>query len=149
MRGIKNFVDRTTSLHNIKIEFITTLRDERYDSNIEVIIYRVVCELINNSLKHSGGTKISITLKHDNDHIKLDYSDNGCGFVPEQTGDAGMGLSNIRSRVESLGGKLRLVSSRGAGMEAHITVPTTTKIGQMSKRDIRRLKIKERNGEKS
>ena len=149
MRGIKNFVDRTTSLHDINIDFTTTLRDERYDSNIEVIIYRVVCELINNSLKHSGGTKITISLTQENDHIKLDYSDNGCGFAPEHTGDTGMGLSNIRSRVQSLGGKLRLESSRGAGMKAHITVPTTTKIGQMSKRDIRRLKIKERNGEKS
>lgn len=149
MRGIKNFVDRTTTLHNIDIEFNTSLRSERFDSNIEVIIYRVVCELINNSLKHSQCTKISISLKYDNDHIKLDYSDNGCGFVAEEVGDSGMGLSNIRSRVQSLGGKLRIVSSKGKGMSAHILVSTSTNSRQMSRRDIRRLKIKEKNGEKS
>lgn len=149
MRGIKNFVDRTTSLHAIDIEFSTSLRDQRFDSNIEVIIYRVVCELINNSLKHSQCTKISISLMYDNDHIKLDYSDNGCGFVAEEVGDSGMGLSNIRSRVQSLGGKLRIVSSKGKGMSAHILVSTSTNTRQMSRRDIRRLKIKEKNGEKS
>ncbi|MBR5132863.1 MAG: sensor histidine kinase [Alistipes sp.] len=149
MRGIKNFVDRTTTLHNIEIEFKTTLGDQRFDSNIEVIIYRVVCELINNSLKHSNGTKITITLTHKLDRITLDYSDNGCGFAIDEVGDSGMGLSNIRSRVQSLGGKFRLASGKGEGMSAHITVSTSTKMLQMSKRDIRRLKIRERNGEKS
>ena len=149
MRGIKNFVDRTRSLHNVDIEFRTTLRDERYDSNIEVIVYRVICELINNSLKHSGCTKINLSLKHHNDRLTLDYSDNGCGFLPSEVSDSGMGLSNIRSRVQSLGGKLRLLSSKGEGMSAHINISTTTTKLQMSKRDLRRLKIKERNGEKN
>lgn len=149
MRGIKNFVDRTRSLHNVDIEFRTSLRDERYDSNIEVIVYRVICELINNSLKHSGCTKINLSLKHHNDRLTLDYSDNGCGFQPNEVSDSGMGLSNIRSRVQSLGGKLRLVSSKGEGMSAHINISTTTTKLQMSKRDLRRLKIKERNGEKN
>ena len=149
MRGIKNFVDRTRSLHNVDIEFRTSLRDERYDSNIEVIVYRVICELINNSLKHSGCTKINLSLKHHNDRLTLDYSDNGCGFQPSEVSDSGMGLSNIRSRVQSLGGKLRLLSSKGEGMSAHINISTTTTKLQMSKRDLRRLKIKERNGEKN
>ena len=149
MRGIKNFVDRTRSLHNVDIEFRTSLRDERYDSNIEVIVYRVICELINNSLKHSGCTKINLSLKHHNDRLTLDYSDNGCGFLPSEVSDSGMGLSNIRSRVQSLGGKLRLLSSKGEGMSAHINISTTTTKLQMSKRDLRRLKIKERNGEKN
>lgn len=149
MRGIKNFVDRTRSLHNVDIEFRTSLRDERYDSNIEVIVYRVICELINNSLKHSGCTKINLSLKHHNDRLTIDYSDNGCGFLPSEVSDSGMGLSNIRSRVQSLGGKLRLVSSKGEGMSAHINISTTTTKLQMSKRDLRRLKIKERNGEKN
>ena len=149
MRGIKNFVDRTRSLHDIDIEFKTSLADRRFDSNIEVIIYRVVCELINNSLKHSGGSKICIELKENNNHITLDYSDNGCGFITEEVSDSGMGLSNIRSRVQSLGGKFRLTSRKGEGMSAHIVVSTSTKMLQMSQRDIRRLKIMERNGEKS
>jgi signal transduction histidine kinase len=92
---------------------------------------------------------VCITLNHDNNHIKLDYSDNGCGFSTEEIGDSGMGISNIRSRVQSLGGKLRLESSRGNGMSAHIKVSTSTTTRQMSRRDIRRQKIKEKNGEKS
>lgn len=149
MRGIKNFVDRTTSLHDVKIDFKTTLRDQRFDSNIEVIIYRVVCELINNSLKHSGCSEIELSLNHNNDNLTLDYSDNGCGFDTSNVEDSGMGLSNIRSRVQSLSGKFRLTSSKGEGTKAHIVVSTTTKMLQLSNRELRRIKIKERNGEKS
>ena len=43
--------------------FTTPLKDERYDSNIEVILYRVACELINNSLKHASASEISIALR--------------------------------------------------------------------------------------
>lgn len=149
MRGIKNFVDRTTALHDVKIEFKTTLRDQRLDSNVEVIIYRVVCELINNSLKHSGCSEITLNISHSNDSLTLDYTDNGCGFVPNDVEDSGMGLSNIRSRVQSLGGKFRLISNKGEGTKAHIVVSTTTKMLQLSNRELRRIKIKERNGEKS
>lgn len=149
MRGIKNFVDRTTVLHDVKIDFRTTLRDERFDSNIEVIIYRVICELINNSLKHSGCSEIVIELKSVGSDLVVDYSDNGCGFVLSEIPDHGMGISNIRSRVQSLGGKLRLKSSKGEGMSAKITISTNSTILQLSRRQLRRLKIKERYGEKS
>lgn len=149
MRGIKNFVDRTAMLHDVKIDFRTSLRDERFDSNIEVIIYRVVCELINNSLKHSGCSQIIIELKSIGSNLIVDYSDNGCGFVIGEITDSGMGISNIRSRVQSLGGKLRLESSKGRGMSAKITISTSSTMLQMSKRQLRRLKIRERNGEKS
>lgn len=149
MRGIKNFVDRTTSLHDINIHFTTTLRDQRYDSNIEVIIYRVVCELINNSLKHSECSDIELNITHNNEKIYILYSDNGCGFAPSEVADSGMGLSNIRSRIQSLGGKLKIESGRGEGMKAYITIQTSSTMLQMSKRELRRLKIKERNGEKN
>ena len=134
----------------LAVEFIIIgLGDERFDSNIEVIIYRVACELINNSLKHSGCSEIELSLNHDNDNLTLDYSDNGCGFDTSNVDDSGMGLSNIRSRVQSLSGKFRLTSSKGEGTKAHIVVSTTTKMLQLSNRELRRIKIKERNGEKS
>ena len=51
-RGIQNFISRSAALHSVRIRFTTNLRAERFDTDIEVILYRVVCELINNSLKH-------------------------------------------------------------------------------------------------
>ena len=121
-RGVQNFIDRTRSLHDVKLSYVTNLGKERYDADIEVIVYRVVCELVTNSLKHSGCSEIRLSLMGVGDVLKLEYSDNGRGFDPQAMMDCGMGLSNIKSRVNSLNGEIDMISSRGKGMRATIKV---------------------------
>ena len=121
-RGIQNFIDRSQSLHNVKISYATNLRGERYDSDIEVIMYRVVCELITNSLKHSGCSEIRLSLTSGGDMLELQYTDNGRGFNPQSMMDCGMGLSNINSRVNSLNGEFEVTSTKGRGMRASVKV---------------------------
>lgn len=123
-RGINNFVERIVTIHNVDITFRTKLRTERFDPNVEVILYRVTCELINNSLKHSGCTAIDVELTLQANRLRLNYIDNGCGFSISDAAERGMGLSNIRSRVSSLGGHLSLESEEGHGMRAFIEVAT-------------------------
>lgn len=148
-RGIKNFVDRTAALHDVKIEFTTPLRDQRFDSNIEVIIYRVICELINNSLKHSSCTTINISLTLNNGRIAVVYSDNGCGFSYKESLNSGMGLSNMKSRISSLGGSLRFNSKPGSGMSAHFEVSENGNMPQPAKHKQRRTKRLHRYGKKN
>jgi signal transduction histidine kinase len=121
-QAIRNFTSRCEAMHSVAINFSTTLGKERFDDNVEVVVYRVACELINNSLRHSGCTKIDLSLESDNTTLTLQYSDNGCGFEPQAMVDCGMGLSNISSRVNSLGGHLDIQSSAGNGMSATITI---------------------------
>ncbi len=121
-RGIQNFIDKSCAMHSTAIEFKTNLRTERFDSNIEVILYRVVCELINNSLKHSGCSRIELALILCGDVLQLDFSDNGRGFSPREMMDCGMGLSNINSRIGSLNGSFDIESRDGEGMHAHVKV---------------------------
>ncbi len=121
-RGIQIFVDKAAALHKVKISFATNLRGERYDPDIEVIMYRVVCELITNSLKHSGCSEIRLSLSVAGDTLELQYSDNGRGFDPQAMMDCGMGLSNINSRVSSLNGTFDIRSSKGRGMCASVKV---------------------------
>ena len=109
-RGVQNFIDKTAAMHDVKIRFTTNLRTERYDTDVEVILYRVICELINNSLKHSGCTNIGLSLVRNRRVLTLDYTDNGRGFNPEAMMDCGMGLSNMASRINSLGGTLEIAS---------------------------------------
>lgn len=115
--GVQHFISRIQSLHTIEIEFATNLTDDRFDNNVEVVLYRVICELINNSLKHSGCSRIEISLLLHGTVLELRYHDNGCGFSPEQASNSGMGLSNITSRIKSLNGELRIVSRKGEGVE--------------------------------
>ena len=121
-RGVQNFIDKSAAMHDVKIRFTTNLRSERYDTDIEVILYRVVCELINNSLKHSGCSEINLSLSSGGDTLTLDYSDNGCGFNPAAVMDCGMGLSNIVSRVHSINGHCNVEGAKGRGMHAAIRV---------------------------
>ena len=123
-RGVQNFIDKSAAMHDVKIRFTTNLRSERYDTDIEVILYRVICELINNSLKHAACTEVNLSLSQNGPELALDYSDNGRGFNPQAMMDCGMGLSNIASRINSLGGMFDITSSKGKGMRAAIRVNT-------------------------
>lgn len=121
-RGIRSFIDRTQALHSVKLSFATNLRGERYNTDIEVIMYRVACELVTNSLKHSGCSEIRLTLSVTGDELEMQYSDNGRGFNPQAMMDCGMGLSNINSRINSLNGEFDIRSSKGRGMTATVKV---------------------------
>ena len=123
-RGVQNFIDKSAAMHDAKIRFTTNLRTERYDTDIEVILYRVICELINNSLKHAACTSINLSLSQNGSELALDYTDDGRGFNPQPMMDCGMGLSNISSRINSLGGTFGISSAKGKGMRAAIRVNT-------------------------
>ena len=126
VRGISNFINKSPQLSAIEVQFDTNLRKERFDSDIEVILYRVTCELINNSLKHSGCTRIELNLQHVYDRIYLTYKDNGCGFDTRAVNGCGMGMSNLTSRIHSLGGIIDITSQPNAGMSASIIVSTSS-----------------------
>ncbi len=122
-RGINNFIKRLVNAGNVKITFKTNLGSDRFNNDTEVILYRVVCELINNSLKYASCSKINVSLQFQNGMLTLIYSDNGVGFDPENSFDSGMGLSNISSRVNSLKGSFSIESEPGGkGMQAVIVV---------------------------
>jgi len=128
-------------LHDVKINFRTKLRAERFDSNIEVIIYRVTCELINNSLKHAKCSKIDMELAVEGGNIVLRYSDDGCGFVLNDVKDRGMGISNISSRVSSLSGTFKIDSAPGKGMTAYVEVSMNSALMRDTTGEVKRRKI--------
>lgn len=135
-QGIHNFISRIKSLHTIEIAFETNLHDERFDNDIEVVMYRVVCELINNSFKHSECSKIEVILMQEGDWLKLRYSDNGKGFnLGTPASSTGMGLSNINSRINSLYGSLNITSQSGCGMRAEVQISTNPDVVAAKKRE--------------
>ena len=120
-RAVSNFINKLPR-SSMRINYSTNLRTERFDMDIEVILYRVICELINNSLKHSGATQITISLIYADETLRLDYRDNGCGFDISAQEQQGMGIVNIRSRIRSLKGSMEMKSTPGKGMVAQIEI---------------------------
>lgn len=121
--AIKEFIDKIDS-SIIKINLHTEGLQERLDSNVETVCYRVIQECVNNVIKHSGADTLDISLIKDADGISATIEDNGKGF---NTGDLtkfeGIGLKNIRSRISYLKGTVDFDSMPGKGTLVAIHVP--------------------------
>ena len=94
--------------------------EERLNPKMEVMIYRIVHELVNNALKHAQASQIMVQLMRETDYIGLIVRDNGCGFDPAHESDRGMGLRNIRHRVAAYNGRMEIASRTGEGTEINI-----------------------------
>ena len=129
--ALRNFIDRGVSMHTAQIDFATNLRSERFASDVEVILYRVICELINNSLKHSGCSSIAVSLVLGTGSLIMEYADDGCGFELSEIADRGMGLSNMSSRINSLNGDFEIEGQRGKGMRARVKVDVSNSMVKM------------------
>lgn len=108
------------------IKFVTNLNlNGRFIEEIEIMFYRVVIELVNNTAKHANANQIKIELEQNNNKILLDYSDNGIGFDLEELlkKSKGMGLFNIKSRIESLNGEIAFSSIPKKITQLKISVP--------------------------
>lgn len=122
--ALKSFVQRLRMDDSLNIKLNLELGSNRYPIPIEVGLYRVVTELINNTLKHAHATEVLVEILELNGSIKLDYSDNGVGFsLTDVSRKGGHGLSNISSRIRSINGLVRLWSREGKGMRVTLEVP--------------------------
>jgi signal transduction histidine kinase len=126
IRALNNFINKINVTKTIRINLASDLKEERFDSNVEVVLYRVICELINNTIKHAQAKKIDISLAKDEEYLTIVYKDDGKGFdvakVIEQPASGGMGFSNIYSRINSLKGEINIVSEHKKGTLVTIKV---------------------------
>ena len=90
------------------------------DKDKELVLYRCAYELVNNALKHANASKINIQLMQDNKEVTLTVGDDGKGIAD---GAEGMGLQNIRERIEPYKGRLDIVTTDGKGTDINITLP--------------------------
>lgn len=123
-KAVKNFIDTIIINKQITVEFESNLENSRFDYTIETVLYRVICELLSNTLQHAQAQSISITIQKNIDSIEINYSDDGIGFDIETIKFKGMGISNLQSRITSINGTIQINSSVGNGLHAHITVHT-------------------------
>jgi signal transduction histidine kinase len=107
----------------LKINIDTNI-EVRFDKEIEVTLYRVIIEFINNTVKYAKAKNISITLMQAGNQISIRYADDGVGFECEETikSGKGIGLFNIQNRIEVLGGSFSINSQPGKGMMAKVLV---------------------------
>jgi len=118
VKALESFTRKINITQKIQIIFENRGFPERMDLTTELILYRIITELINNTLKHAGAHKIEIYLEKVDDSLQITYMDDGKGFDREEalkSKDEGMGLKNIISRLESINGVLKIHSRPGIG----------------------------------
>lgn len=122
----KRYADAFREKSNLDIVISVTGSDRRLESYLEVMVFRAMQELLNNSANHSQASQIKIQLDLGKDVIKLMVEDNGKGFdptAPEFESDGGLGLKLIRERAEMLGGEFVIDSAVGQGARITLSLP--------------------------
>lgn len=111
---------------DLNIQLYTEGLDSKMNANLETVLYRVIQECVNNVIKHAHATVLDISVIKDEDGISATIEDNGTGFEPSRDIHVeGIGLKNIRSRVQYLKGTVEFVSSPGAGTLVSLHIPNS------------------------
>lgn len=121
-KALEELFFKSFTSNNIAYEFSCFDLDERLPEKIEVSLYRICQELINNTLKHAGATFVSVVLNKKQDYLSLVFEDNGKGFEIEKI-KRGIGLDSLSSRIEYIKGKIEFDSDENAGTRAFIRIP--------------------------
>jgi len=114
--AIEDFCSRLQKLQEIDVSF-TYDKTYQFNEQQNLAIYRIIQELINNTLKHAQASCLTINLQTVDDLLQLDYQDDGRGFEMEETQQqsSGLGMKSIESRVRVLNGKMKIESAVGEG----------------------------------
>jgi signal transduction histidine kinase len=118
---LRDYCDTLEKSARLPIRFQAFGLEERLEQSTEIILYRIVQELLNNVVRHAGATQVLVQIMHTAEHLTLTVEDNGRGFDPQSTGK-GIGLSNVLSRVNYLNGHTDIVSSPRTGTSVNIQI---------------------------
>lgn len=110
--------------HQYKIDFNydKSISEVEMKTDMQLNIYRIIQEQLNNIFKYAKASEISINLAILKNKLFLSISDNGVGFDVEKT-EKGIGLSNMKRRAEIFSGSLEIISAPGKGCEVAIYIP--------------------------
>ncbi len=121
--ALKSYCDSIEQSGVFKVDFQSVGQEVRLSSNTEIILYRVVQELLNNASKYAKASTVLVQLAFHENEISITVEDNGAGFdIAKTQHSTGAGWTNIRSRVEYLKGKVDVTSGTG-GTSVHLHVP--------------------------
>jgi signal transduction histidine kinase len=115
IRSLENFCQSLNATKLLEINFQHEHLSSHLGSTIELTLYRIITELINNTIKHAQAQRVHIELMQEASRIRLSYHDDGIGFELDEAlekSEQTLGLKNIISRVRSLKGNFSFRNTR-------------------------------------
>lgn len=121
--AVKDFIQKLDN-KKLQVNVNATGLNAKLNTNIEIVVYRIIQECVNNVIKHSKANRLDISLINENDFLEIMIEDNGVGFdVQKALNKDGIGLKNIKTRVEYLKGTLDIDSKENNGTMMAIHIP--------------------------
>ena len=118
-QALQDFCDGLSESQPFRINCEFYGLEKRMQPAVEIVVYRIVQELLTNAVRHSGATSILAQVMRQENDLSITIEDNGKGF-DKGTALQGAGLKNILSRVDYLKGQLDIKTAPGAGTSVHI-----------------------------
>jgi len=124
-KAIHNFINQIDRNYLLQISFTSNIQNLRFNQNLEISLYRIVCELINNTIKHASASSAGLDIRMSHHEIRMVYTDDGIGFDAKKTLEeaSGIGFSSMFSRIDSFKGKIDIQSAHNEGVVIAITIP--------------------------
>ena len=111
---------------NIEIDFQHYNLETRLPQKMELLIYRMIQELLNNIIKYANAKEVLVQLSKTEKIISVTVEDDGIGFdVSTIKNKDGIGLHSMQNRINLLGGKMDIDTAIGKGTSIHVELPTT------------------------
>jgi len=125
--AIEEIIEQIDESDNLNAKVIIDGEKSRLPENTEIMLFRIVQEMVNNTLKHAEAKNISLKISVSPDKISIHYNDDGKGFIPEEKSESkSIGLVTIKSRVKYLNGELKLKTAPGKGVIYDFEIPLNT-----------------------
>ncbi|MEM6843756.1 MAG: tetratricopeptide repeat protein [Bacteroidota bacterium] len=119
VEALRSYFNNINQSNTLQIDFQELGLKERLTPSLELTLYRIVQELVNNIIKHSNAKEVLVQISRLDHLLTVTVEDDGVGFSPEQA-SGGIGLESIRSRVDYLSGKLDIQSQQGKGTSVYM-----------------------------
>jgi two-component system sensor histidine kinase DegS len=124
MPTITRYVETFKEQSGIEVRLISTGVEQRFESYVEVMVFRAIQELLGNITLHSQATQVIVQVDSSPEGLRVSIEDNGKGFEVDKVEEkGGMGLKVIRDRVQMLGGSFEMHSTPGQGSHILFQIP--------------------------
>ncbi len=120
----------------IQIQLKWDVQDIQVSASIEDQLFRVVQELLSNTLRHAKANELEVYLKIVGQNILLRVIDDGVGFEEKDEHAGSYGLRNIRERIAGVGGSTKIISFKGQGTSIEIKVPVVDEAAASLEKDV-------------
>ena len=138
---VRRFIEAVKENTDIPIELVVLGQERRLAGAVEVAIFRLIQEAVNNAQKHSQASRILVKLEFADGQVNMQVRDDGIGFDVEEVRQKAKygnhyGLMSMGERVNLLGGELKVFSTRGQGTTILVSIPIDSEESQAKQRRV-------------